>query len=75
MIYYIVICHIVFMLNFNNMSTLLKKTQSSKGERLNWGKVQSVEKGTIPASSFSGRKLTESEHAKRNRDSKTLLVP
>lgn len=75
MIYCIVIYHIVFMLNFNNMNTLLKKTQSSKGERLNWGRVQSIEKGTITPSSLTGRMLTESEHAKRNRNSKTLLVP
>jgi CRISPR/Cas system CSM-associated protein Csm5 (group 7 of RAMP superfamily) len=63
------------MLNFNIMNALVKKTQSSKGERLNWAKVQRVESVKITPASVTGRMLTESEHAKRNRNSKTLLVP
>lgn len=57
------------------MSTLVKKTQSSKGERLNWAKAQTVESVKITPTLVTGRMLTESEHAKRNRNSKTLLVP
>jgi hypothetical protein len=57
------------------MSTLVKKTQISKGERLNWAKVQAAENVKITPSSVTGKMLTESEHAKRNRNSKTLLVP
>ena len=65
----------ISILNFNDMDTLLKKTQPSKGERLNWAKVQKVEHVKIIPALVIGKLITEREHAKRNRNSKTLLVP